>query len=107
MKHTTYTGVNLSELNISNEGYLSDALKGYWVRKWENNIKLTVMKGHAFLTSEVVDKDTVINIELPEHKPFYAVIIGADTIKRVLVKSNLSTIIHEGEQIQAVFTVEM
>ena len=107
MKHVTYTGVKLSELNIEESGYLADALKGYWVRKWEDSIMLTVVKGHAMLSSLIAETDTVIDIWLPQHKPFYANILGLNSSRRILVTDKLQTLIHEGEQIQAVFTVEM
>ena len=108
MRHETYTGVKLGDFNVKDEGYLADALKGYWARKWEDKVRLTVVRGHALLSSDIVAEDTVINMALPEHKPFYANVLSETSSRRILVDSNqLKTILHSGEQIQAVFTVEV
>lgn len=108
MRHETYTGVKLGDFNVKDEGYLADALKGYWARKWEDKIRLTVVRGHAMLSSVIATEDTVIDLALPDHQPFYALITGESSSRKILVNTKqLKTILHSGEQLMAVFTVEV
>ena len=108
MRHTTYTGVKLGDFNIEDKGYLSDALKGYWARKWENNVQLTIVRGHCMLSSPIMTAETIIDIEIPDHKPFYVNIISANSSRRELIETkNIKLILQSGEQLQAVFTVEV
>lgn len=109
-KHTSYQGVKLSEFNIKNDGasILSDALKGYHARKWDEVLKLTVFRGHCILSSDVLEEDTEVSMELPQHKPFYIHIANDTGMRMVLVENHIENLqLAAGEQVLAVFTTEV
>jgi hypothetical protein len=106
MKHSTYTGVKLGDFNVQDVGILADALKGTWIKKWEGNINLTVIRGHAVLSSPIVATDTVVKLALPSHDPFFAMIKTASGISTVLVTNDLTITLTAGSQLEAVFTIK-
>jgi hypothetical protein len=107
MAHVTYQGVKVSELNIENKGYLADALKGFWARKWEDFARLTVIRGHGLISSPIAEKATVVKLKLPDHQPFYLNILNSSGSRTVLVKDDIAIVVSPGEQLQAVFTTEV
>jgi len=108
MRHETYNGVRLSELNLTNPNTLGDAIKGYWAKKYDDILRLTVVRGHAMLSSRILEKDAVLNMELPQHQSFYLNILGASSERRVRIDDHIKNIqIYAGEQVSAVFTVEV
>lgn len=107
MAHSSYQGVKVSELNIENKGYLADALKGFWARKWEEFARLTIVRGHGLISSPIATKATLVKLKLPDHQPFYLNILKASGSRTVLVKDDVAIILQPGEQIQAVFTTEV
>ena len=107
MAHSSSQGVKVSELNIENKGYLADALKGFWARKWEEFARLTIVRGHGLISSPIATKATLVKLKLPDHQPFYLNILKASGSRTVLVKDDVAIILQPGEQIQAVFTTEV
>ena len=100
----TFHGVRISELTPLEN--IADALKGYWLREW-GSCKLSVFKGHALLSTSVVEETTAVNFTLPTHKPFYAQILSSSGVRTVLIEKNINLTLEAGEQLQAVFTVEV
>lgn len=106
MQRSNYTGVKLGEFNVSNPSLLADALKGTWVKKWEGNVSLTVVRGHAMLSSPIVSSTIPIQLSLPEHDPFYAIVKSASGIRTVLCTDTLNVTLNAGEQIEALFILK-
>lgn len=98
-------GVNLGEFNFLE--YAPDALKGVWIRKWDDFLKLTVVRGHAILTSIIATNEIYINQELPAHSAFYLSVLSSSGVRTVLVDKDqpVSMTLAIGEQIQATFTI--
>jgi len=105
MARSTYTGVKLGDFNVTDPGILADALKGTWQKKWESNVSLTVCRGHAMLSSPIMDIHTRIEMDLPAHEPFYAIVKSASGVRTILCTDKLSTTLNANEQLEAVFTL--
>lgn len=104
MAATTHHGAKISELTPLET--LADGIKGYWLKEW-GSVKLTVVRGHAFLSSNIATEATAVSMDLPTHQPFYAQILSSSGVRTVLVETNLNLTLDAGEQLQAVFTVEV
>ena len=90
-----YHGTNISELTDLES--LADGIKGYWLKDW-GVCRLSVMRGHAFLSTDIMMETTAVSMTLPTHKPFYAQVIRAD--------DDINITLNAGEQLQAIFTLE-
>lgn len=102
-KSNIYHGVNISELTELER--LADGIKGYWLKDW-NDCKLTVVRGHALLSTDIMESSTTLTFNLPTHKPFYANILSSNGSRTVLITGNLNISLNAGEQLQAIFTTE-
>lgn len=100
----TFHGTRISEMTPLE--IMGDALKGYWLKDW-GSCKLTVVRGHAFLSSYIATETTAVNFALPTHKPFYAQILSSSGVRTVLIEKNINLTLGAGEQLQAVFTIEV
>ena len=98
-----YHGTNISELTDLES--LADGIKGYWLKDW-GVCRLSVMRGHAFLSTDIMTETTAVSMTLPTHKPFYAQVLGADGSRTVLVNDDINITLNAGEQLQAIFTLE-
>lgn len=103
--HSSLQGVKLHEFNF--QQFAPDALKGVWARKWDEYLQLTIVKGHAILTSSIVTEPTRVEMELPAHPAFWMTVLGPSGCRAVLVLKNdpISMPLQANEQIQATFTI--
>lgn len=100
-----FHGIIVSELTDYER--LADGIKGYWLKDWGKVCKLSVVRGHAFLSTDIVNETTAVSMVLPTHKPFYAQILSSTGVRTELVEKNVNITLEAGEQLSAVFTVEV
>jgi hypothetical protein len=102
-KTNIYHGTNISELTELER--LADGIKGYWLKDW-GVCRLSVVRGHAFLSTDIMGTDTAISMTLPTHQPFYAMVLSSNGSRTVLINDNINLTLNAGEQLQAIFTLE-
>lgn len=102
-KNNIFHGTNISELTELER--LADGIKGYWLKDW-GVCKLSVVRGHAFLSSNIMTEATAVSMVLPTHKPFYALILRSSGVRTVLIETDINLTLNAGEQLQAIFTLE-
>lgn len=75
----------------------------YYYRK-NGKVAVMVSRNVLFVTSEILDEDTRVNMELPEHPAFFLHCISANGDMNILIgkNENLSVSIKSNYQIQAV-----
>jgi len=104
-RHVSYTGVKLSEMNFGS--YAPDALKGYWAKKWDEHVRLTVVKSHGLITSDIATEDVSVYLELPQHHPFYLQVLSANGTRNILINDHILINLTAGEQLSGIFTTEV
>ena len=100
----TFHGTKISELTPLEK--LADGIKGYWLKEW-GDCKLTVVRGHAILSTLVMTESKTINFELPTHQPFYAQVLSSSGVRTILIEKNINITLNAGEQLSAIFTTEV
>lgn len=93
-------------LDFSSELSL-EALKGKFGRDWDEDYRITVVKSHAWLVSKVMTESKSIEIELPEHWPFFLQILSQSGVRNILVEDNINVNLVAGDQLAAQFTLKM
>ena len=73
----------------SDNSRIINSLQGKWMKSQSNEfIRLTMLKSLLFITSDIVSKDTDIDIELPAHNKFYIQVISNTSISLILIEDN-------------------
>lgn len=93
-------------LDFNSESSL-EALKGKFGREWEEDFRLSIMKSHAFLSSKVMTESKTIEIELPEHWPFYLQVLSPSNTRNILITEGIQINLVAGDQLAAQFTLKM
>lgn len=86
---------------------LAPALQGSWGREWKDNYRLTIVKSHAYLSSIIFSEQSIINLQLPEHWPFYLQILSTSGSTNILVENSIELTMEPGQQFSAQFTLKL
>lgn len=102
---------------MKNEGFMrlldftpasiQEALKGKYGRIWTTSYRLSVIKSHALFESIIVDQEYNLRVTLPEHFPFYMMILSSNGLRTVLITDNIDLTLSANEQAVAQFTLKM
>ena len=86
---------------------LAPALQGSWGREWKDKYRLTIVKSHAYLSSIIFSEQSNINLQLPEHWPFYLQILSPSGSTNILVENSIELTMEPGQQFSAQFTLKL
>ena len=85
---------------------LQEALKGKYGRIWKTDYRLSVIKSHAFFVSKIAEEETELKVILPEHDPFYMMVLSPNGVRVVLVEDDINLTLSASEQATAQFTLK-